>query len=514
MTQQKRKVIIVGGGLSGLTSGIYLLDNGYDVHVYEKHSIPGGQCTGWTRQGQYIDGCAHWIVGTHPKSSLHPVLKHIGAIEDSTKIYNTESLTVFFFDDGTSFDFTCNLTELREKFLKISPEDKRQINSFVRTIVDYSHIRVPVIKPVERMNIFELSAFGLKMSQVAFPYAKYRKMSVGEYAQKFKSERIREILVRFMGPEYNMHSFFYCLGAFCSYNAGIPEGGSLKMAMNVAKKFKSLGGTLHLSSPVSKVRMEKKIAKGIELEDGEFVPADYVIVATDTFHSFNKLLPDVEMPKFFRERYEKKDDYLLKSAFLLSFKTTKDMSNLPRMCDFNIPEIDLAGAKFNSFCVRNYAFDKTLSRSGKTLLTVLLITPEITFDNLKKMSKEEYRAFKDNMAKTFSSYIKEKLGIKDEELTFLDAVTPLTYERYTNAHKGAYMSFVTTKRSKGLMTSALIKGYHNLLLAGQWLMPPGGIPIALMIGKHAAINLCHLDHVIFKNKEKIRIHGVPKVSLA
>ncbi|MBQ4254483.1 MAG: NAD(P)/FAD-dependent oxidoreductase, partial [Bacilli bacterium] len=342
MTQKKRKVIIVGGGLSGLTSGIYLLDNGYDVEIYEKHSIPGGQCTGWRRQGQYIDGCAHWIVGTHPKSSLNPVLKHIGAIDDNTKIYNTESLTVFYFDDGTSFDFTCNLFELKKKLLEISPSDKRMINSFVTTIVDYSHIRIPVIKPMERMNIFELSAFGLKMMQVAFPYAKYRRMSVGEYASKFKSERIREILIRFMGPDYNMHSFFYCLGAFCSYNAGVPEGGSLKMALNVAKKFKELGGTLHVSSPVSKVIMDKKVAKGIELETREFIASDYVIVATDTHHTFEKLLPEVKMPKFFRERYELKKDYLIQSAYLLSYKTNKDVSSFPRMCDYQIPEVEFA----------------------------------------------------------------------------------------------------------------------------------------------------------------------------
>lgn len=43
---KKKKLIIIGAGISGMTAGIYALDNGYDVTIYEKHFIPGGQCTG------------------------------------------------------------------------------------------------------------------------------------------------------------------------------------------------------------------------------------------------------------------------------------------------------------------------------------------------------------------------------------------------------------------------------------------------------------------------------------
>ena len=73
----KKKVIIIGAGISGMTAGIYALDNGYDVTIYERHSIVGGQCTGWDRKGAYIDGCAHWIVGTNPNSDFYPIWRHL-----------------------------------------------------------------------------------------------------------------------------------------------------------------------------------------------------------------------------------------------------------------------------------------------------------------------------------------------------------------------------------------------------------------------------------------------------
>ena len=55
------------------------------------------------------------------------------------------------------------------------------------------------------------------------------------------------------------------------------------------------------------------------------------------------------------------------------------------------------------------------------------------------------------------------------------------------------MSFITTDKSKGLMRKGLIKGLNNFAMAGQWIMPPGGLPIALFTGKHAAYRICKMD---------------------
>lgn len=68
-----KKVAIIGAGVSGLTTGVYLLKAGFDVTIYEKHVIPGGILTSWVRNGTTIDGCAHWIVGTSPRSDFYHV---------------------------------------------------------------------------------------------------------------------------------------------------------------------------------------------------------------------------------------------------------------------------------------------------------------------------------------------------------------------------------------------------------------------------------------------------------
>ena len=43
-TSGKEKVVIIGGGIAGLTAGIYALYAGFDAEIYEKNTIPGGEC--------------------------------------------------------------------------------------------------------------------------------------------------------------------------------------------------------------------------------------------------------------------------------------------------------------------------------------------------------------------------------------------------------------------------------------------------------------------------------------
>ena len=42
---ENKKVIIIGGGIAGLSAGCYLQMNNYDTEIFELHNIPGGKCS-------------------------------------------------------------------------------------------------------------------------------------------------------------------------------------------------------------------------------------------------------------------------------------------------------------------------------------------------------------------------------------------------------------------------------------------------------------------------------------
>ena len=115
----------------------------------------------------------------------------------------------------------------------------------------------------------------------------------------------------------------------------------------------------------------------------------------------------------------------------------------------------------------------------------------------KTFRHEEYKEYKENLGNTIKNEIASYFDLLDEEIELIDVSTPLTYERYTNAYRGSYMSFLTTKKVKGIMRVGLIKGLKNFALAGQWIMAPGGLPIAIFTGKHAIRRICKMEKVRF-----------------
>ena len=85
-----KKIVIIGGGVSGLANGIYLRKNGYDTLVLEKNPVVGGACTGWERKGCYIDGSIHWLVGVNPKSDTYQLWNDVGALSPDIKIFDQD----------------------------------------------------------------------------------------------------------------------------------------------------------------------------------------------------------------------------------------------------------------------------------------------------------------------------------------------------------------------------------------------------------------------------------------
>lgn len=125
-------VLIIGGGVSGLSAGIYARLHGHTATICEKHFIPGGNLTGWDRGGYHIDNCIHWLTGTNPNTDLYKTWEELGAL-GNVRVFEGESLYTVE-RDGGSVSLYSDLCRMEKEMLKYSPEDKREIKSLVRTV--------------------------------------------------------------------------------------------------------------------------------------------------------------------------------------------------------------------------------------------------------------------------------------------------------------------------------------------------------------------------------------------
>ena len=76
--------------------------------------------------------------------------------------------------------------------------------------------------------------------------------------------------------------------------------------------------------------------------------------------------------------------------------------------------------------------------------------------------------------------------------------TPTTYERYCNAWRGAWMAWANTPGAKIRAVRAAVPGLTHFYQAGQWLLPPGGLPVAVVTGKWAIQHVCRAEKVAFR----------------
>src|SRR5579863_429203 len=89
MNRNGRRVVMLGGGIAGLSAAVYALQCGYEAVVLEMGEIPGGLAMSWGRGPYTFETCLHWFVGSKPGGELNGIWREVFDI-DRLKFVNHE----------------------------------------------------------------------------------------------------------------------------------------------------------------------------------------------------------------------------------------------------------------------------------------------------------------------------------------------------------------------------------------------------------------------------------------
>ncbi|MCR5502777.1 MAG: NAD(P)/FAD-dependent oxidoreductase [Lachnospiraceae bacterium] len=483
MSDRKEKVIVIGGGIAGLSAGIYALKAGFEAEIYEKNAIPGGECMGWNRNGYHIDNCIHWLTGTDPENALWQVWKTVGAIDENTEYAETDRFYTSCVD-GKEVTLWNDLERTEKELIRESPGDEAEIRKFIQYVRYAEKCVLPAIKPMDMMGIKDYLEMGKSMADMPKVMKEYGKISCKELGMRFGSPVIRKLMCDYLPEEYTAYSFLVSYGTMTSGNGKIPLKGSLAMSLRMADRFKEMGGILHTSSSVEKIVIEKKKARGIRLADGSFATADHVISAVDTDYLFGKLIDRKYMPKDLAKAYADRRSYPVTTGFQAAYAINADFSAKDTVF-FECAPLKVGERSFSRISVKNYSYDRSFAPEGKTVLQANLVQSDEDYLYWESLSPEEYAEAKRKLTGELTERITARFPELKDEIMLLDSWTPLTYNRYCNAYHGSYMGFVTTVGSRQMRFKGIVKGVSDLYVAGQWIMSPGGLPVAVVSGKFA-----------------------------
>ena len=487
-----KKLIIIGGGIAGLTAGIYALQNDYDVAIYEKNPTVGGECTGWNRQGYHVDNCIHWLTGCRPEDDLYKIWRNIGAINETTAFYREP----YFYKlemDGHSLHLWCDIEKAREEFLTAAVEDSEEINKFFDSVKRAESIKVPCDKSLAEMGFIEYMKFGMTMAEMGRVIKEYGKDSIGDLANRFKNPYVRKIMSSYLNRSCKAITLLSSYGFYTSGTAAIPIGGSVKMVQRIAQRVEELGGHIHTGISAEKINISGGRAESVTFSDGSILSCDSVICAVDPSVTFGALIDQKYMDKKLRKMYQSKNEYQITSGFNASFGIVgeEDYSLCSGSLLFPCDSLMVGKQKIDFMGMRLYDYDDTLFPKNKRVIQCNILQDEHDYDYWIQLyhDKERYNAEKQRIAQDLKLRIISRYPALKDRLILLDTYSPMTFTKWCGAYKGSYMSFFEQKGSKSLTAKNSVRGLTNVFLASQWLTTNGGLPLAAASGKFAVDGL-------------------------
>ncbi|MBK8805758.1 MAG: NAD(P)/FAD-dependent oxidoreductase [Bacteroidales bacterium] len=494
MNNLGKKVTIIGGGVAGLSAGIYSAMNGFDTQIIEMHSIAGGQCTAWDRKNYRFDYCLHWLVGTS-KGAFHDIWKETNVINDETEIIDHEIHSQLFDKDRNEFIIYSNIDRWEKYLIEIAPEDVKTIQRMCKDMRK-SALLEPFALPPELRSPLDYIRILPKMLPILNLVRKFARLTCIEYFDKlgFKSEKIKSALYAMYGERnFSALAFIFMLGFFNQKNAGYIKGGSLPLAQRMVDKFEKLGGEILYKKRVEKIIVENNQAKGVVLTDGTQILSDYVISAADGSSTIFKMLEGKYISKKVDFAYKNWELFtplvqvsfginkIIKSKSPIIINTTKDL------------KIGMTVLKYG-YSFMNYSYDTTMAPEGKTTIVMRYESPWKLWEHLEG---EDYKNEKKQIEKDAIQFLEMEYPGIAEFIEVTDVATPKTDVRYTGVKDGAYEGFLPARENMMKSLDMTLPKLKNFYMAGQWLFPGGGLPPSAQTGKWVVQLMCKKEKKMF-----------------
>ncbi len=517
--------IVVGGGMAGLTSAIYLARAGRKVLLVEKNNECGGLVNSFNRNGFHFDA---GVRALEDAGIITPMLNDLGIDIEFVK----SPVSVGLEKEVLKITDINSLEDYRKMLEKFYPERKDEIDGLIKAIrkimkhMDVLYgIENPLFKDIKKDRQFLFKVLLPWFPRFLLTIGKINKMNtpVEDYLGQFiKDPSLLDIITQHF---FKNTPAFFALSYFSLYlDYFYPKQGVGKLAEALTNKFLELGGELKTNTTITRV-----LAKDLRVADQKNNLYNYKqLIWAGDLKTFYKIT-DIEglEPKTKQKFKEKKHE-------VLQSRGTDSVYSL-------FMQVDQPLEKFGEIAEGHFFYTPSKKGLGEThrkeLKTILdnfdridkkeiiawlkkfteLNTYEISIPGLKNPSLvpegktgliisflAEYDLFKKVEEAGWYDEFVEKLEeliietINNSIYPFLKgnvmdrfSFSPLSIEKRTGSSEGSIVGWsfenpIPVVNKIQLSDKSVFTPIDTIYQAGQWAASPAGVPMSILTGKLAA----------------------------
>lgn len=493
-------VVIIGGGLGGLTAGAKLARAGRRVFLVEQHSKPGGCATTFKRNDYIVEVGLHEMDGLDRDDIKSKIFRDLKVFENVEIIRVPEFYR--FVNQRVDIVIPDNTGRAIDTLIRKFPGDEKGIRNFFRVIVD---LRREIWKlPRERWKVL----LALPIFPVIFPKIfYYRNKTVGNFLDSIvQDEDLKLVLMGNLGyyhnDPYTMSMLYYAAGQGSYYSGGgwYIKGGSQRLSDYLSRVITDNGGEVALHHLATKILTADNKAIGVEYRKKVPENAQIQRVFARSIIA-NAAIPNVA-------------NYLLSPE--ASRRLRSQISNLQIACSlltvyigFRKPVRELGNKYYSTFvfdpsvqslsdflknskgdfrtrgfCFVDYSqIDSGLASEGKSLGVITTYDYMSDWDNL---SPQEYRERKEEVAQILIARLDKLIpGIKNK-IEYHEVGTSKTISRYTLNPGGTAYGYAEIPGQAGMKRIPQESPVRNLYFASAWTFLGGGFSGAIASGYFCA----------------------------
>jgi phytoene dehydrogenase-like protein len=520
----QKDVIIVGGGMSGLTAAAYVARSGKNVLLLEKNNKCGGLVNSFVKDGFLFEGGARALLNA---GIIFPMLRELQISLD----FMPSPVSVGIEDKVIHVERMDDIAGYAAMLKATYPDDPAQVDRLI-TVVQRVMRDMEVLYGVENplfRNFREDKGYFLRHYLpwfFKFAFTLYRIGHMRGPVEDFLAPILPNRALRDMVDQHFFRATpaFFALSYFYLYTDYLyPRGGVGQLAEKLTAKVLELGGEIQLKTRVARVDAAQR---RLEDEQGNLYAYDDLIWAAD-LKTLYRVANFEGLPAPTQERIEQQKAAILASrgtdsvfqvylavdespetfrrishghffytpsraglgethrselkAMLQNWAqvTRQDvLSWLDRFCALNTYEISIPVLK-----------DPTAAPPGKT---GVIISTLFEYDLVKKVLDDGwYQEFKTAVEERMIAVLAGSIypGL-DARVLFRLSATPITIADTVGSSEGAIVGWsfeqpIPVVNSMLRINETVKTPIPHVLQAGQWSYSPTGVPTAILTGRLA-----------------------------